>query len=131
INRSDYRHTPAVWVGRPGGNAVLEAYEGRISLTAPDFYLANLEHRHHIDFVQDHGNYIHMITAWGNTARVTMHDVNFSRFHGHPVNADLGNSSVIMFTDQGSPRNHVAIVNNTLSGDNGIFTSTYQLHHSV
>ncbi len=131
INRGDFRHTPAVWVGKPGADAVLEAYEGRISLTAPDFYLANLEHRHHIDFFQDHGNYIHMITAWGNTARVTLHDVNFSRFHGNPINADLGNSSIIMFTDQGNPRNHVAIVNNTLSGDNGIFTSTYQLHYSV
>lgn len=131
INRTDLRHTPAVWVGKPGGNAVLEAYQGRISLTAPDFYLANLEHRHHIDFVQNHGSYIHMITAWGNSARLTLHDVHFSRFHGHPVNAGLGNSSIIMFTDQGSPRNHVAIVNNTISGDNGIFTSTYQLHHSV
>ncbi|MBX3726347.1 MAG: hypothetical protein KF823_10580 [Xanthomonadales bacterium] len=131
INRGDFQHTPAVWVGKPGGNAVLEAYQGRISLTAPDFYFANLEHRHHVDFVQSHGSYIHMITAWGNTARLTLHDVHFSRFHGNPVNADLGNSSIIMFTDQGSPRSHVAIVNNTISGDNGIFTSAYQLHHSV
>lgn len=131
INTSTFRQTPRVWVGKPGGNAVLEAYEGRISLTAPDFYLANLEHRHHVDFFQDHGSYIHMITAWGNTARLTLHDVHFSRYHGAPVNDDLGNSSIIMFTDQGSPRSHVAIVNNRLSGDNGIFTSTYQLHHSV
>ncbi len=131
INRTDFRQTPAVWVGKPGGNAVLEAYEGRISLTAPDFYMANLEHRHRVDFVQDHGSYIHMITAWGNSSRLTLHDVHFSRFQGRPVNADLGNSSIIMFTDQGSPRNHVAIVNNRISGDNGIFTSTYQLHYSV
>lgn len=131
INTSTFAHTPRVWVGKPGGNAVLEAYEGRISLTAPDFYMANLEHRHHVDFVQDEGNYIHMITAWGNSARLTLHDVHFSRYHGRPVNADLGNSSIIMFTDQGSPRNHVAIVNNRISGDNGIFTSTYQLHYSV
>src|SRR5690625_5004883 len=70
-----FPNTPAVWVGLPGSNAVLEAYEGSISLTSQDFYLANLEHRHHEDFYQDHGSYIHMITVWNNTDRLTVHDV--------------------------------------------------------
>lgn len=131
INRNTQPQTPVVWVGWPGRSAVLEAYEGKISLTAPDFYLANLEHRHRSDFFQDHGSYIHMITVWGNSDRLTLHDVHFSRFQGNPVNADLGNSSVIMFTDQGSPRRHAAIVNNRISGTNGIFTSTYRLFESV
>lgn len=58
-----------VWVGWPGRQAVLEAFEGKISLNAPDFYLANLEHRHAEDFYQDDGSFIHMITAWSNTNR--------------------------------------------------------------
>lgn len=122
---------PRTWVGLPGGSAVLEAYEGRISLSLPDFYLANLEHRHRADYFPDTGSYLHMITAWGNTHRLTLHDVHFSRFHGVPVNHDLGNSSIIMFTDPDSFRDHVAVVNNRISGDNGIFTSAYRLRHSV
>src|SRR5690625_3734946 len=131
INPSSFPGAPAVWVGLPGSDAVLEAYEGKINLTSQDFYLANLEHRHHEDFYQDHGSYIHMITVWNNTDRLTVHDVNFSRFHGNPVNANLGNSSIIMFTDQDDERTHVAVVNNIMSGENGIFTSAYNLRHSV
>lgn len=129
INNSD--GAPRTWVGLPGSSAVLEAYEGRISLSLPDFYLANLEHRHSADYYPDTGSYLHMITAWGNTHRLTLHDVHFSRFHGVPVNHDLGNSSVIMFTDPGSFRDHVAVVNNRISGDNGVFTSAYRLRHAV
>lgn len=131
IHRSQSPNTPVVWVGWPGRQAVLEAYQGKISLNAPDFYLANLEHRHAADFYQDDGSFIHMISAWSNTDRLTFHDVNFSRFHGNPVNVDWGNSSVIMFTSLSTPRQHVAVVNNRLSGDNGIFTSAYTLRHSV
>lgn len=123
--------TPAVWLGWPGRTAVLEAYEGRISADCPDFYLGNLEHRHHADYYQDDGDYIHMITAWDNTPRLTLHDVHFSRFQGNPVNTAWGNSSIIMFVDPGNFRPHVAVVNNRISGDNGVFTSAYRLLHAV
>jgi hypothetical protein len=123
---------PAVWVGFPGSDAVLEAYEGKIVLDRPDFYLANLEHRHREDFFQADGTYLHMITAWSSTDRLTLHDVHFSRFQGDGDNVGLGNSTIIMLTDGGDAgRHHVAVVNNRLSGDNGLLTSAYQLRYSV
>lgn len=97
---------------------------------APDFYLANLELRHREDYVPNEGAPVHMITAFGNTARFTMHDVTISRFQGVPVNTGLGNSSIVMFT-RGAPRANVAIVNCTQTGLNGAFTSTYSLRDSV
>lgn len=69
--------------------------------------------------------------VWSDTDRYTVHDVHFSRFHGEGTNVDLGNSSIMMLTRNDDGRNHVAVVNNVLSGDNGILTSCYQLRHSV
>lgn len=122
---------PSVWVGKPGGAAVLEAYEGKIVLDSPDFYLANLEYRHKEDFFQMDDTYLHMITVWGDTDRYTVHDVDFTRFQGVGTNTSLGNSSIMMLTKNDSGRNYVAVVNNTLSGDNGILTSSYQLRYAV
>ncbi len=121
---------PRVWVGWPGREAVLEAYEGKFVVDAEDFYIANLEYRHREDYVPDDGSFIHMFTVWSRTARFTLHDVAFTRFQGVPVNVGLGNSSIMMFT-RGRPREHVAVVNCTQSGPNGILTSTYSLRHSV
>lgn len=121
---------PRIWVGLPGGDAILEAFEGKFVLDAPDFYLANLEHRHHEDFFQDDDSFIHMITAFQNTARFVMHDVTISRFQGRAVNTGLGNSSVVMLT-RGAPRFHVAIVGCTVTGPAGILSSTYSLRHAV
>ncbi len=129
--RIDEGDAPAVWVGFPGSDAVLEAFEGKFVLDSPDFYLANLEHRHHEDFFQDDDTFLHMITVWQNTHRYTVHDVTFSRFQGVPVNTGLGNSSLMMFTNPDVPRNHVAVVNNTMTGTSGFMTSAYFLHHAV
>ncbi|NBD95954.1 MAG: hypothetical protein GVY11_05705 [Gammaproteobacteria bacterium] len=122
---------PAVWVGWPGRDAVLEAYEGNLVIDHPDFYMGNLEHRHRADFFQDEGEPIHMMTAWSGTDRLTLHDVHFSRFQGNAVNTGLGNSSIIMFTDPDFFRNDVAVVNNRMSGDSGVFTSAYRLQYAV
>ncbi|WP_376691426.1 hypothetical protein [Wenzhouxiangella sp. EGI_FJ10409] len=122
---------PAVWVGWPGRGGVLEAYEGNLVIDHEDFYLGNLEHRHRADFFQDEGEPIHMMTAWSGTDRLTLHDVHFSRFQGNASNVGLGNSSIIMFTDPDFFRDNVAVVNNRMSGDNGIFTSAYRLRHAV
>ncbi|RAL20205.1 hypothetical protein DL240_18490 [Lujinxingia litoralis] len=123
---------PSVWVGFPGSDAVLEARVGQFIVSGTDFTIANLEHRHAEDFFQDDGGYFHMFTVYDNTHRVLIHDVHFSRFHGNPQNVDMGNSSIIMFTNPAEgERNHVAVVNNLLSGDNGTFTSAYQLRYSV
>ncbi len=122
---------PRVWVGFPGSGAVLEAYEGKLVLASADFYFANLEHRHREDFYQQDGSFIHMITVWGDHPRYTVHDVTFSRFQGDPVNTDLGNSSIMMFTNPDSPRDYVAVVNCTQTGPNGLLTSTYFLRYSV
>jgi hypothetical protein len=122
---------PRVWVGLPGGNAILEAYEGHIVLDGPDFYLANLEHRHREDFVQDDGSPVHMFTVWDSASRFTTHDVTWSRFQGVPVNSGLGNSSVMMFTRGSQPLEHVAVVGCTMTGASGILSSTYTLRHSV
>lgn len=121
--------SPRIFVGMPGAGAVLEAYEGRIVLDAPGFYLANLEHRHREDYAPS-GTYIHMVTAYQRTERFTLHDVTFSRFQGDPENVDLGNSSIVMFT-RGAERPYVAVVGCTLTGPSGIFTSTYSLRHAV
>lgn len=129
--RIDEGEAPAVWVGFPDSDAVLEAYEGKLVVNSPDFYLANLEHRHHEDFYQDDGTFLHMLTVWQNTHRYTVHDVTFSRFQGVPVNTGLGNSSIMMFTNPDNPRYHVAVVNNTLTGPSGFLTSTYYLHYAV
>lgn len=122
---------PAVWVGLPGSGAVLEAYEGKFVLDAPDFYLANLEHRHHVDYAPDDDQFLHMITVFHDTDRYTVHDVHFSRFQGVGTNVNLGNSSIMMLTKNSNGRRHTAVVNNLLSGDNGILTSSYQLRYSV
>ena len=127
--RIDPGATPAVWVGWPGREAVLEAYEGKFVLDAPDFYMANLEHRHHEDYFPDDGSFLHMFTIFPNNARFTMHDVDITRFQGKGVNTGLGNSSVMMFTRGDNP--HVCIVNNRISGPSGIFTSSYSLFESV
>lgn len=123
--------TPAVWVGWPGREGVLEAYEGKIVLDRPDFYMANLEHRHHEDYFPMEDSYLHMITVWYDTDRYTVHDVEFTRFQGVGSNVNLGNSSIMMLTKNDHGRKHVAVVNNTLSGPNGILTSSYQLRHAV
>lgn len=122
---------PAVWLGWPGRAAVLEAYEGNLVIDHEDFYLGNLEHRHHADFFQDEGQPIHMMTAWSGTDRLTLHDIHFSRFQGNATNTGLGNSSIIMFTDPDFFRDNVAVINNRMSGDNGVFTSAYRLRHAV
>lgn len=122
---------PQAWVGFPGSDAALEAYEGKLAIAAPDFYLANLEHRHRTDYAPDNASFLHMMTVWENTDRFTVHDVTFSRFQGVGRNVDLGNSSVMMFTAQGGPRRYVAVVNCTQTGPAGILTSTYDLDHAV
>ncbi len=122
---------PPVWVGFPGSDAVLEAYEGKFVIDRPDFYLANLEHRHHEDYAPDDGSFLHMLTVFSNTDRYTVHDVHFSRFQGVGANIGLGNSSIMMLTASDNGRDHVAVVNNLLSGDVGILTSTYDLRHAV
>lgn len=121
---------PRIFVGLPGSGAVLEAFEGRFVIDAPDFYMANLEHRHHEDYAPDTGRYLHMMTVWNRAARFTLHDVAFTRFHGVPRNVDLGNSSIVMFT-RGQDRPHVAMVNLSLSGAMGLLSSTYSLRRSV
>jgi hypothetical protein len=128
---SDADLAPRVWVGLPGRTAILEAHEGRIVLDAPDFYMANLEHRHREDYVQDDGTPVHMFTVWERASRFTTHEVTWSRFQGVPVNTGLGNSSVMMFTRGGQPHEHVAVVGCTFTGASGILTSTYTLRHSV
>ncbi len=127
--RIDPGNTPSVWLGLPGRSAVLEAYEGKFVVASPDFYLANIEHRHRVDYVPDDGSFIHMFTVW-DAPRFTLHDVTFSRFQGVPVNVGLGNSAVMMFT-RGADRPHVAVVNCTITGPSGVFTSTYSLRDSV
>lgn len=122
---------PAVWLGWPDRAAVLEAYEGNLVIDHGDFYMGNLEHRHRADFYQDEGEPIHMMTAWSGTDRLTLHDVHFSRFQGNASNVGLGNSSIIMFTDPDAYRDNVAVVNNHVSGDNGVFTSAYRVRHGV
>lgn len=128
---ADDDRAPRIYIGWPGRDAVLEAFEGKISLDAPDFYLAHLELRHRADYVPDTGSYLHMITAWDNTDRFTMHRVHVSRFQGVPYNEGYGNSGFVMFVDNGRGRAHVAMVGNTFSGPSGVITSTYSLRESV
>lgn len=121
--------TPTVWVGWPGRQAVLEAYEGKFVLSAQDFYMANLEHRHREDYFPDDGSFLHMFTIYTGSGRFTMHDVDITRFQGKGVNTALGNSCVMMFTKGDNP--HMNVVNNRISGPSGVFTSTYSLFESV
>ncbi len=122
---------PRIYVGWPGRDAVLEAFEGKIVLDSPDFYLANLEFRDALDYVPDADSYLHMITVWGHTNRFTMYDVQVTRFQGNAVNVDLGNSGVVMFTDNDGQRYHVAMVGNLFTGPGGIISSVYSLRESV
>ncbi|WP_456444663.1 hypothetical protein [Oceanithermus sp.] len=122
---------PRIYVGWPGREAVLEAFEGKVNVDSPDFYLANLEFRDRSDYAPDTGSYLHMITVWDDTRRFTMHRVHVSRFQGVPHNVGYGNSGVIMLTNNGGQRYHVAMVGNTFSGPGGIVSSIYALRESV
>ena len=124
--------TPSVLVGLPGSDAVLEAYEGKIVASTSDIYMANLEYRHREEFLQSDVP-IHLMLVFQTANRFTLHDVTFSRLQGAPLNTGLGNSSVMMFT-RANPdrfRSHVAVVNCTITGPSGVFTSAYSLEHSV
>ena len=131
LNIDRHNRAPGIYVGWPGRATVLEAFEGKISLNRPDFYLAHLEFRHREDYVPDTGSYLHMITAWDNTERFTMYNVHVSRFQGVPYNENYGNSGFVMFVDNGRGRKHVAMVGNTFSGPSGVISSTYSLRESV
>lgn len=120
---------PRVWLGLPGSDAALEAYEGRLLVDAADFTMAGLTHRHREDYAPS-GTFIHMMTVYNRSARFLLHDVTFDRFQGAPENRELGNSSVVMFT-RGADRPHVAVTDCTLTGESGIFTSTYSLRTAV